>query len=249
MGKNSGKRRRQNPVPTVPPASTPPVNPVEQTLIPVASDSGSSAATASDTSDYLTQEAYDKERDILLDLQNKNADEHNKQILTLTAGILGLTITFISNIAPNPPPQTMIWLVLGWGGLVVSMAAMMTSFMTGQFACMRARDLLDKHATEGVRPVQINRWSQATTALNAISHVFFLAGIILVAYFSGLNLLVYRKPPEANTNQAGPMADTPKVPPATLPAPPSAPTSNPGTDTTPPPSPPVVPTDSPPSKK
>jgi hypothetical protein len=184
-------------------------------------------------------------------LQKANTDQHDKAILTLTAGMLGLTITFISNIAPNPPPWTMIFLASGWGGLVLSMVAMLCSFLTGQWACEDQIKLLDQHAAKGIRPEQKNYWSKWTKLLNTSSLALFIVGIILVAIFSGINLLA-RTPAAAKSQQPpaqGPndLADTPKVVPLTVPGQPSPATPNPGSGHTPPSSPPVTPAAPPPS--
>jgi hypothetical protein len=213
-------------------------------------------AVAPPAAECLTQDIYAGERKLLLDLLKENTDQHDKAILTLTAGMLGLTLTFISNIAPHPPLWTMKYLVLGWGGLIVSIIAMLGSFLTGQWACEHQIELLNQHAQKGVRPDQTNYWSTWTRILNTGSLCSFVIGIIFIAIFSGINMLK-REPTEPakgdqTATQGGQdLADTPKLPPVTLPSRPAAPPSNPGTGHIPPTSPvtPAAPPPSPPPTK
>jgi hypothetical protein len=206
--------------------------------------------------DYLPQEIYNEERKLLVDLHKANADQHDKAILTLTASTLGLTLTFISNIAPNPPLWTMYILAAGWLGLVASIVTMLCSFLTGQWACEHQMKLLDHHAEKAERPDQTNYWSNWTKKLNVSSLFLFVIGIILVAIFSGINMLE-RKPAgpakgDTPTSQGGQdLADTPKPPPVTLPSPPSSPPVRPDTGNPPPSSPvtPTTPSSPPPTKK
>src|SRR5438128_1036169 len=51
-------------------------------------------AAAGKLTEYLPPEVYKDERKILLDLLKENTDQHDKAILQLTAGMLGLTMTF-----------------------------------------------------------------------------------------------------------------------------------------------------------
>src|SRR5262245_42473762 len=127
------------------------------------------ALAASGKLDYLPQDVYKEERKLLVDLHKANADQHDKAILTLTAGLLGLTLTFISSMAPNPPHWTMYILAGGWAGLVLSIVTMLFSFLTGQWGCDHQMKLLDHHAANAERPEQTNYWSNWTKKLNVSS--------------------------------------------------------------------------------
>jgi len=180
----------------------------------------------------LEKEVYLDERKILVDLEQKSSDQHDKAILNLNAGALGLTITFMEKIAPSPLPETMWMLATSWGSFIVSICAILLSFLTSQRACQRQRDILDEKLTKGPCD-ETNRWATWTERLTVSAYVLLVAGVILMAAFSWKNLgaKTMAKPAQGNTQNTG--------------------TGNPGTGTVPPkpPASPPVPSVPPPTKK
>jgi len=61
--------------------------------------------TIEEKTDYQT---YLEERKILIDSERETAQQFDKAILTLAAGALALSITFINQIAPEPKPNSVI---------------------------------------------------------------------------------------------------------------------------------------------
>ncbi|MCI0359334.1 MAG: hypothetical protein L0211_12720 [Planctomycetaceae bacterium] len=185
----------------------------------------------------MPHEVYTDERKVLLDLSKANTDQHDKAILTLATGSLGLTVTFISNIAPHPRPDTLVILFAGWGCLAASIGAMLLSFQTGQEACRRQLVLLDQEFQESERPDQTNWWSACTIWFNRGACFFFLAGVILILVFSGLNLLAAPPAPPVPApasslyGETSQMADSPQasMPPVQLPSQPPPSEPKPGT--------------------
>lgn len=135
----------------------------------------------------LTKEDYDKERKSCLELLNENTAQHDKAILTLAAGALGLSVTFLKDIANNPAEGT-IWLGLGWFLLIVSLVSMVGSFLTGQWACWHQLGKLDKHLQEQKRPPDENYWGTWTKGLNLSAFCCFLVGVASLVFFSWENL-------------------------------------------------------------
>lgn len=135
----------------------------------------------------LTKEDYDKERKSCLELLNENTAQHDKAILTLAAGALGLSVTFLKDIARNPAEGT-IWLGLGWFLLIVSLVSMVASFLTGQWACWHQLGKLDKHLQEQKRPPDENYWGTWTKGLNLSAFCCFLVGVASLVFFSWENL-------------------------------------------------------------
>lgn len=138
----------------------------------------------------IEEEVYLDERKLLVDLEQKSADQHDKAMLTLTAGGLALSITFLEKIAPNPLPET-LWLIgCSWGCFITSLFAILASFQTSQWACCRQRDILDHKlmGTPGQNWDEGNRWSAYTHRLNITSYACLLAAVLFLACFSWRNI-------------------------------------------------------------
>jgi hypothetical protein len=262
MGNRKGKRKMRN-VPPVPPASV-----VERLVTGNGNSTGlTDAARAPDGGSLnggppaisptveVPESLYLEHRKILLDLVKENTTQHDKAILQLTAGALGLTVTFISNIVAHPLADTLIWLAVGWGCLIGSMASTVSSFLTGQWACRRAVAFWDRCAREGMREERTSFFSILTTILNHLACVLFLVGVGFVTYFSWLNVSASSIPQapsnvQPHTGEAE-MPTNPDRPKPSIPSPspkPSQPKPETGHS---PPSTPAIPTkpSQPPEKK
>lgn len=193
------------PIPPVSTAATPAAAPVEP-------------APADPCDGQLTPELYQKERALILDLIKANTDQHDKAILQLTAATLAFSITFVDKVAKNPDPGTLPMLGWGWFALVVSMAAMVLSFLTGQKACAKRLAALDNEYSTGTPDNSRNFWAMLTTTFNYTSSTLFFVGLILILLFSWVNMPNASKgnvtPPETS-----PTAPKDVVPPKTDPTP------------------------------
>lgn len=136
----------------------------------------------------MAEETYFRERTILIEMEQKSSDQHDKAILTLTAGALGLSITFLDKIAADPQPDT-LWLI-GWSWLcfVFSIIGIVGSFLTSQAACRRQRDLLDSEFRTGEVGDQTNIPAKWTNRLNIAAYTLLVIGIGFLATFSWQNL-------------------------------------------------------------
>ena len=57
---------------------------------------------------------YLEERKDLVKAEQSMYERFDKAILTLSAGALGISITFINQIAPTPKPNTRGWILSAW---------------------------------------------------------------------------------------------------------------------------------------
>ena len=69
----------------------------------------------------IEYKTYLDERRLLIEAEQKGAQQFDKAILTLTAGALAISLTFIKNIAPHPKAWTIIFLALAWFTFIVSL--------------------------------------------------------------------------------------------------------------------------------
>src|SRR6202035_1718186 len=71
--------------------------------------------------DAEERKEYLEERKLLIDLQNQACQSFDKTVITLAGGALGLSITFIQQIAPHPSLATLPFLAWAWGSLVLAL--------------------------------------------------------------------------------------------------------------------------------
>lgn len=135
----------------------------------------------------MSEDTYFRERTTLIEMEQKSADQHDKAILTLTAGALGLSLTFIDKIGPDPATDT-LWLVgAAWLSFIVSIVVILASFLTSQSACRRQRELLDSEYSNGHPQEEANRFADTTHYLNMAAYVCFVVGVAFLAAFSWIN--------------------------------------------------------------
>ena len=137
----------------------------------------------------LTYDTYLKERETLIDSEREGAKSFDRFILTLSAGAIGLSLTFITKIAHEILPWTIWLLIVAWGTLVLSMLSTMLSLLTSQASCRKQRDILDELYKKQSNDVeQDNAFSILTNRLNIASMVFFIIGVIFLLTFSTINI-------------------------------------------------------------
>lgn len=85
----------------------------------------------------LKYNVYLEERKLLIDAEREGSRSFDKAVLTLAAGALGLSVTFVDKIAPVPQ-ATILWLlVASWIFFGFSIIVTLSSFITSQWACVR----------------------------------------------------------------------------------------------------------------
>ena len=135
-------------------------------------------------------QVYLEERKQSIDAERETAQQFDKAILTLAAGALALSITFINQIAPHPKSQSIYFLIAAWVLFCLSLLSTLISFLTSQVACRRQREILDQDILDKKRRPQMHKNSAAilTDILNYLSIAFFIFGIIFLVIFSAINL-------------------------------------------------------------
>ncbi|MDE1889230.1 MAG: hypothetical protein KGJ87_07580 [Planctomycetota bacterium] len=132
-------------------------------------------------------QVYLEERKQLIGAERETAQQFDKAILTLAAGALALSITFIKQIAPHPKSQSIYFLIAAWTFFSLSILSTLISFLKSQDACRRQREILDQ---DRLSKPHDNKNSAAnwTNRFNWLSIVFFISGIISLIIFSVFNI-------------------------------------------------------------
>lgn len=152
-----------------------------QQELPVQEDAG--------TVQGIDEPTYVRERTLLIEMEQKSADQHDKAILAVASGGLALSVTFLKDIAPHPSPETLKYLGLSWTCFVLGILAILLSFQTSQSACRKQRDFLDSLYKNGSESdADENWWSSWTNRLNWVSYVLVFFAVVFFTFFSWLNL-------------------------------------------------------------
>lgn len=134
---------------------------------------------------------YLEERKQLIASERDTAQQFDKAILTLAAGALALSITFINQIAPQPKPYSIYWLIIAWSFFCLSLLSTLISFLTSQAACRKQRAILDEEISKNSKKnnnTEENNAALWTDKLNKLSIAFFILGVMLLVVFSAMNL-------------------------------------------------------------
>lgn len=119
----------------------------------------------------------------LQELEAKSNENYDRALLTLSAGSIALSVTFIKNIS-NINTDAISTLQLSWTFLTTTIIGVLCSFVTSQIALRTAVRKL-KNIKEGEEVPNIFGFYHCLTILiNAISGISFIIGIILFLSFS-----------------------------------------------------------------
>jgi hypothetical protein len=167
--------------------------------VPAIQDSGLRPEEQLD--DRLPHDLYLEERKLLLDLQKANTEQFDKAILTVSSGAIGLSIVFMYNLIPDPIESTKACLIGGWFLLLLSILAMIASFLFGQWACDQRIDVINSSACGDPCPVFRVDWAWWTRTLNLFAFLFFVLGVAAILTFASVNF--YYKQAPATTESSG----------------------------------------------
>jgi hypothetical protein len=140
--------------------------------------------------DEPDREEFLKERFFLREKRYKLTEEHDKQLLTLSTGALGLFITFIKPMVPHPTPGTEFWLAAGWISFgIVLISVLLASANSDSVFREEIRHWDTNYTAPGTADrYLINELNRRIERLNKIALVAFVLGFVFQASFMLLNL-------------------------------------------------------------
>jgi hypothetical protein len=131
---------------------------------------------------------YLDERKSLIETIRDSVHQLDKSILTLSAGALAISITFLKDIAPMPIKESLRNLYWAWGLFTVSMLSTLLSFFASQKACRKQIEILEDIYIDKKEGNEKNIWAIITNAFNCISITLFILGTIFLISFTIQNL-------------------------------------------------------------
>lgn len=138
-----------------------------------------------DTSIYLDH------RKSLIALGNDQLKEYDKAILTLSAGALALSITFVKEIAGGRATAVALpYIVSSWAFFTVAIILNVISYyLSWKDTTVEVRRI-DECMIDGKAYLyKRNHYSTVTSGLNVLAFISFICGIISVGIFSYSNLI------------------------------------------------------------
>ncbi len=150
-----------------------------------ASSEGASSGARPVTREALSEGLREYRKDLVIG-RRKTIATYDKSVFTLSGGALGLSLTFIHEIAPNPRPETILLLMVSWFSLVSSLVSTFVSLLTSQYAFDKALRQVDEGTVYQMRAG--GSLAIVTTVLNIFSAVAFILGVVLLIVFALRNI-------------------------------------------------------------
>ena len=138
----------------------------------------------------MRYEVYLDERKLLVKAMLEQSKLFGTHILTLAAGALGLSLTFIKDLVPNNP-KVLFMLTIAWLGFWVSTCSTLSLFLVSQDACLRQIEIIGadlKDSNQDRKNTRENKLAIWVRRLGIISITSFIIGVIFLIYFTIYNL-------------------------------------------------------------
>ena len=131
---------------------------------------------------------YLDERKQLVDAARESARTFDKAVLTFGSAVFGFSIAFLKDIAPNPAPDTLVWLGASWLFFSFGLLTILLSFLFSHRACIFEIEVASSALTlRGCQPKR-NRWSRITNWCNFLCVGFLFLGLLCWSVFAFANL-------------------------------------------------------------
>ena len=147
-----------------------------------------------DDSDYDASEKlyelYVKEEEDLSKRDLSNVENLDKAILSLSSAGLGLSLVFIKNVVELSKANH-VWVLYGsWLMFVLAITSTLLSYLFGQRALNKQRELIEKYYLEGNEEAgqQTSLASRITSVLSYVSVFTYIVAVSCTALFIRLNL-------------------------------------------------------------
>ena len=132
------------------------------------------------------EQIYAKTREDLLKRQLSNNENFDRSILTLSSAALALTVAFIRGISAI---NSISLLILSWVALVCAILSTILSYLASQRGIARQLELAERYYLKNDEDALNERNFPAilNEILGYLSAISFVAGIILLLVFFGIN--------------------------------------------------------------
>jgi hypothetical protein len=129
----------------------------------------------------MAADARKSYREVLVEKHHQATLDFDRAVFVLAGGALGLSITFIHDIAPDPTHKA--WLSVAWGSFALALLSTFVSYLTSQGVLLRRIDDIDKG-----RAHERSWYGYVTTGLNLCAALFVFVGFVCLVRFALYNL-------------------------------------------------------------
>lgn len=133
---------------------------------------------------------YASTRADLLNRQMSNSENFDKAILSLSTGLLGISLAFIKDVVPLERAEFKILIVASWYCLAFSIISTIISFITSQLGVKKQLIFAEKYYLEEQDEylTKVNLPAKLTDILNYLSGIIFVFAIFLTIFFVSTNI-------------------------------------------------------------
>lgn len=133
---------------------------------------------------------YASTRQDLLARNLSNSEKYDNAILTLSTGVLAISLAFIKDIVPLANSQYVVLLIISWCAFGASIVSTLVSFALSQVAIKRQLDYAEKYYLEEKEEYLSKKNCPAilTEFVNYASGILFIAGIATTICFVSINI-------------------------------------------------------------
>ena len=133
----------------------------------------------------MEEEEYKFERETLYKQAAEEDSKYVKYLVTLSAGALALSLTFITKVADKPVGVD--YLIIAWGLLIFSLCSIILSSLFSVTGCLRNVRKLDKSYEEEIE-YKTSWFKNFVLPLNWISFITLVFGLLTLVVFVCKNL-------------------------------------------------------------
>ena len=164
-----------------------------------------------DQSQEQNEKIYADYRRELLLRQLSNSEKYDSAILTLSMAALGVSMTFLADIAIPISIYSLYVLVISWALFVVSIICVVVSFQTSNKGITKQIDYAENYYLKNDDSYANARslWASITTGANYIAGMCFILGISFNIFFvtttlyqQNKEIIMSKKPTKIITNGA-----------------------------------------------
>ena len=133
---------------------------------------------------------YSSTKQDLLTRNLSNSEKYDNAILTLSSGILAISLAFIKDIVPLDKAFYIFLLIASWCLFGAAIVSTLVSFVLSQIAIKRQLEYAGKYYLENKEEylTKKNRPAFLTDVVNYISGILFIFGIVTTIIFVSLNI-------------------------------------------------------------
>ena len=128
----------------------------------------------------------EKDRDNLLKIKEKSDDDFEKNITYISAGALGLSMTFIEKIVDIHKGSFLYFLFIAWGLLTLTLLVNLLSHYLSSYYHDKSAQELDKEDPEIDN--NIDKRNSIMRKINIGTVISLILGIIFLILFTSINL-------------------------------------------------------------